>query len=106
VAGGTAACVIASRLAVADANLRILLLEAGPTTHNDPTHTEPLKFLSHLAPGSKTVRAHVSQPSAALGGGTAVVPNGQCLGGGGSINRASRVSFSLCTLALELLSSD
>ncbi|KAI9432496.1 alcohol oxidase-like protein [Lactarius indigo] len=30
--GGTAACVIASRLAVADASLRVLLLEAGPTT--------------------------------------------------------------------------
>ncbi|KAI9447379.1 alcohol oxidase-like protein [Lactarius indigo] len=84
--GGTAACVIASRLAVADASLRVLLLEAGPTTYNYPTHTQPLRCLSHLAPGSRTVRTHVSQPSAALGGRTTIVPCGQCLGGGGSIN--------------------
>ncbi|KAH9013891.1 alcohol oxidase-like protein [Lactarius pseudohatsudake] len=84
--GGTAACVIAGRLASADANLRILLLEAGPTTYNDPAHTQPLNFLSHLAPGSRTSRAHVSQQSAALGGRTTTVPCGQCLGGGGSIN--------------------
>ncbi|KAI9435619.1 alcohol oxidase-like protein [Lactarius psammicola] len=84
--GGTAACVIASRLAAADADLRVLLLEAGPTTYNDPAHTQPLNFLGHFAPGSRTSRAHVSQPSAALGGRTTVVPCGQCLGGGGSIN--------------------
>ncbi|KAH8988749.1 alcohol oxidase-like protein [Lactarius hatsudake] len=84
--GGAAACVIAGRLAAADANLRVLLLEAGSTTFNDPAHTQPLSFLSHLAPGSRTVRAHVSQPSAALGGRTTTVPCGQCLGGGGSVN--------------------
>ncbi|KAI9453454.1 alcohol oxidase-like protein [Lactarius psammicola] len=84
--GGTAACVIASRLAAADADLRILLLEAGPTTYNDPAHTQPLNFLNHLAPGSRTSRAHVSQPSVALGGRTTTVSCGQCLGGGGSIN--------------------
>ncbi|KAI9447383.1 alcohol oxidase-like protein [Lactarius indigo] len=84
--GGTAACVVAGRLAAADANLRILLLEAGPTTYNDPAHTQPLNFLSHLAPGSHTSRAYVTQPSAALGGRTTIVPAGQCLGGGGSIN--------------------
>jgi hypothetical protein len=41
VTGGTAACVVASRLATADANLRILLLEAGPTTYNDPRTHNP-----------------------------------------------------------------
>ncbi|KAH9013882.1 alcohol oxidase-like protein [Lactarius pseudohatsudake] len=84
--GGAAACVIAGRLAAADADLRVLILEAGSTTFNDPAHTQPLSFLSHLAPGSRTVRAHVSQPSAALGGRTTTVPCGQCLGGGGSVN--------------------
>ncbi|KAI9453456.1 alcohol oxidase-like protein [Lactarius psammicola] len=84
--GGTAACVIAGRLAAADANLRVLLLEAGPTTYNDPLHTHPLNFLSHLAPNSHTARMHVSQPSAALGNRTTIVPSGQCFGGGGSIN--------------------
>ncbi|KAH8988755.1 alcohol oxidase-like protein [Lactarius hatsudake] len=84
--GGTAACVVAGRLAAVDANLRILLLEAGPTTYNDPAHTQPLNFLSHIAPGSRTSRAYVTQPSTALGGRTTIVPTGQCLGGGGSIN--------------------
>ncbi|KAH9055341.1 hypothetical protein EDB87DRAFT_1579952 [Lactarius vividus] len=60
VIGGTAACVIAGRLAAADANLRVLLLKTGPTTYNDPAHTQPLRLLNHLAPGSRT-------PSAALG---------------------------------------
>jgi alcohol oxidase len=95
--GGTAACVVAGRLAAADANLRVLLLEAGPTTYNDPAHTEPLNCFRHLVPGSRTARFHITQPSAALGGRTVVVPSGQCLGGGGSINCASHVSRPLCT---------
>ena len=95
--GGTAACVVAGRLAAADANLRILLLEAGPTTYNDPAHTEPLNYLSHLVPTSRTARFYVTQPSAALGGRSAIVPTGQCLGGGGSINCTFNVSLPLCT---------
>jgi alcohol oxidase len=95
--GGTAACVVASRLAAVDVNLRILLLEAGPTTYNNLAHTVPLNFLSHLAPNSRTARTHVSQPRAALGGRTTAVQCGQCFGGGGSINRSSRISSSLCT---------
>jgi alcohol oxidase len=90
VKGGTAACVVASRLATADRNLRILLLEAGPTTYNNPAHTVPVNFYGHHAPGSRTVREYVSQPSAALGGRTTAVQIGQCFGGGGSVNCMSR----------------
>jgi len=86
--GGTAGCIIASRLATADADLRILVLEAGPTTHNDLAHRHPALLLSHIAPGSRTVRMHVSRPSAALGGRLTAVHVGQCLGGGGSVNCA------------------
>jgi alcohol oxidase len=96
--GGTAACVIAGRLAAADASLRVLLLEAGPTTYNDTAHTDPLKVLSHLAPDSCTVRPHITQPSAVLGGRTTTVPCGQCLGGGGSVNCTSRASFRLSAM--------
>jgi len=88
VVGGTAGCVIAGRLATADPDLRILVLEAGPTTHNDPAHRNPALFLSHIMPGSQTVRGHESRPSAALGGRTTIVQTGQCLGGGGSVNCA------------------
>lgn len=62
------------------------MLEAGPPTLNNPAHTQPARFISHLAPGSRTVRVHNSRPSAALGGRSAAVPCGQCLGGGGSVN--------------------
>jgi len=86
VTGGTAACVVASRLATADRNLRILLLEAGPTTYNDPAHTVPVNFYGHLAPGSGTIREYVSRPSVALGGRTTTVQIGHCFGGGGSVN--------------------
>ena len=84
--GGTAACVVASRLTDADANLRVLLLEAGPSTYNNPAHTVPLNVISNFAPGSRTMRVHVSQLSAALGDRTTSVYCGQCLGGGGSVN--------------------
>ncbi len=77
---------IISRLATADPDLRILVLEAGLPTYNDPAHTQPARFLSHIAPGSRTMREHVGRPSAALGGRSAIVHVGQCLGGGGSVN--------------------
>ena len=73
---------------VADPGLRILVLEAGPTTYNDPAHMHPMQCRSHLLPGSRTVRKHECRPSAALGGRSAIVHTGQCLGGGGSINCA------------------
>ncbi|KAH9959185.1 alcohol oxidase-like protein [Russula dissimulans] len=84
--GGTAGCVLASRLAAANPDLHIVILEAGPVTYNDPAHTQPARFPSNLAPGSRTVRVHTSRPSAALGGRSVAVPCGQCLGGGGSVN--------------------
>ena len=43
--------------------------------------------MTHLAPGSRTTRAHVGRASAALGGRSTIVHTGQCLGGGGSVNR-------------------
>ncbi|KAI0247160.1 alcohol oxidase-like protein [Lactifluus subvellereus] len=84
--GGAAGCIVAGRLAAADPNLRILVLEAGPTTYNDPAHTQPMRYPTHLASGSRTMRVHTSRPSAALGGRSATVQCGQCLGGGGSVN--------------------
>ncbi|KAI0247173.1 alcohol oxidase-like protein [Lactifluus subvellereus] len=84
--GGSAGCVVAGRLAAADPNLRILVLEAGPTTYNDPAHTLPSRLFTHFAPGSRTMSVHTSQPCAALGGRSTIMRCGQCLGGGGSIN--------------------
>src|ERR1700742_3049193 len=55
--GGTAGCVVASRLATADPDLRLLVLEAGPPTNDIPAHRYPAHLLSHIMPGSQTTRA-------------------------------------------------
>ncbi|KAI0819181.1 alcohol oxidase-like protein [Trametes gibbosa] len=86
--GGTAGCVLAGRLAAADPSLNILVVEAGPTTRDDPLHTQPARYLHHLRPDSTTVKFNVGRESAALGGRAPVVPSGQCLGGGSSVNFA------------------
>ena len=52
--GGTAACVAAGRLAMANPELKILLIEGGKNNYQDPTVTNPALYLSHLAPDSKT----------------------------------------------------
>ena len=61
--GGTAACVAAGRLAKANPDLKILLLEGGKNNYNDPTVVNPAVYLSHLAPDSETalVRSRVFQ---------------------------------------------
>ena len=53
--GGTAACVAAGRLAKANPDLKIVLVEGGPNNFNNPTVTNPAVYLSHLAPDSNTV---------------------------------------------------
>lgn len=61
--GGTAACVAAGRLAKANPDLKILLVEGGKNNYNDPTVVNPAVYLSHLAPDSKTAivsRSHLS----------------------------------------------
>ncbi|RPD68970.1 alcohol oxidase-like protein [Lentinus tigrinus ALCF2SS1-7] len=103
--GGTAGLVLASRLASASASasppsspsstsspptppLKILVIESGPPTKDDPLHTQPARYLYHLRPDSSTIRFHVARPSEALGGRAPVVPCGRCVGGGSSVNFA------------------
>ncbi|RDL38488.1 FAD protein [Venustampulla echinocandica] len=96
--GGTAACVAAGRLAKANPELKILLVEGGKNNFNNPTVTNPAVFLSHLAPDSKTALFYKSKKSEHLNGREAVVPMGGILGGGSSINfmmytRAQGIDF-------------
>ncbi|KAH9891941.1 alcohol oxidase-like protein [Cubamyces lactineus] len=84
--GGTAGCVLAGRLAAADSNLSVLVIESGPITRDDPLHTQPARYMHHLRPGSATVKVHRGKESAALNGRSPLVPTGQCLGGGSSVN--------------------
>lgn len=69
------------------------MLEAGPLTYEDPAHVQPARYLSHLLPGSKTVRFYESKKMDQLGGRSVVVPCGQCLGGGSSVNCMLTAAF-------------
>ncbi|UNI17106.1 Alcohol oxidase [Purpureocillium takamizusanense] len=96
--GGTAACIAAGRLAKADPNLSILLVECGRNNYNDPTVVNPAIYLSHLAPGSQTAHFYQANKEKALNDRAPVVPSGGILGGGSSINfmmytRAQGVDF-------------
>lgn len=84
--GGTAACVAAGRLAKANPDLKILLVEGGPNNFENPAIRNPALYLSHLAPDSKTALFYKAQASEHLDGREAIVPMGGVLGGGSSIN--------------------
>ncbi|KAI0790978.1 GMC oxidoreductase-domain-containing protein [Abortiporus biennis] len=84
--GGTTACIVAGRLAAADPSLKILVVEAGPHTQNVLFHTQPARYLNHLLPDSRTIKFLVGKESEHLGGRAPIVPCGQCIGGGSSVN--------------------
>jgi len=102
--GGTAGCLIACRLSMADPSLKILVLEAGLHTKNLDAHTQPARYLSHLAPTSKTVTFNVGNAAKEIGGRQLITPSGRCVGGGSSVNCESQnylLTVSLCTDFLE-----
>ncbi|KAL7269728.1 hypothetical protein RUND412_007595 [Rhizina undulata] len=84
--GGAAGCVIAGRLAAADPNISIAVIETGKNNLNDPSVIHPAKYLTHLRPDSTTARFYVGRKSEALAGRSPIVPVGNILGGGSSIN--------------------
>ncbi|THU98253.1 hypothetical protein K435DRAFT_838252, partial [Dendrothele bispora CBS 962.96] len=84
--GGTAACLTAGRLAAADPNLKILLVEAGEHTKDMPAHIQPARYFSHLASTSKTMTFNVGKASNKIGGRSLITPSGRCVGGGSSVN--------------------
>ncbi|KAI1842173.1 hypothetical protein JX266_011581 [Neoarthrinium moseri] len=96
--GGTAGCVVASRLSEADPSLSTFLIEAGPNNFGDPTIVTPFPFISHLAPGAKTMSFHAGKKSQFLGDREPIVPTARVLGGGSSVNflmysRGQRADF-------------
>ncbi|KAJ7035908.1 alcohol oxidase [Mycena alexandri] len=84
--GGAAASIIAGSLSAAAPNLRILVLEGGPTTREKLEHIQPARYFTHLAPYSTTEQFVVSNPSDAVAGRSIVIPVGKCVGGGSSVN--------------------
>ncbi|KAH8093163.1 GMC oxidoreductase-domain-containing protein [Cristinia sonorae] len=84
--GGTAACLIAGRLAAADSSLKILVVEAGPHTLNDPAHYQPARFFDHLNPSRNTMKFIMANPEKVPPGRVVATTAGQCVGGGSSVN--------------------
>lgn len=84
--GGTAGCIVAARLAAADPNLSVLVIEAGQNNYNVPNVVTPVLFKEHLAPDSTTSTCYKGKKSEALLGREPTVPTGRILGGGSSIN--------------------
>ncbi|KAH7002649.1 GMC oxidoreductase-domain-containing protein [Ilyonectria destructans] len=96
--GGTAACVVAGRLAEADASLSILVIEGGQNNYNVPSVIHPALSLSHLLPTSKTAIFYKGSKAKQLADREVIVASGGTLGGGSSINfmmytRAQRSDF-------------
>ncbi|KAI1378542.1 putative alcohol oxidase [Hypoxylon crocopeplum] len=83
--GGTAACVVAARMADADPNLSILLIEGG-SNNQMPSIEYPALFLAHLAPESKTNIFYATKKSPEVADRVLILPSGGVLGGGSSTN--------------------
>ncbi|KAJ2997559.1 hypothetical protein NUW58_g618 [Xylaria curta] len=84
--GGTAGCIVASRLSDADPKLSVLIIEQGPDSDGDPTVTFPAMYVAHMSPDSPRMQLLKGSKSAALGGREPIVPVAKSLGGGSSVN--------------------
>ncbi|KAI7363642.1 alcohol oxidase, partial [Hortaea werneckii] len=84
--GGIAGCVVAGRLAAADPELSILLIEGGENNAGKDTITHPALFPMNLMPQSKTTVWYHAKASDALAGREYPLFTGGVLGGGSSIN--------------------
>jgi choline dehydrogenase-like flavoprotein len=85
-------------LAEADPELSILVIEGGPDNRGVQNIENPVFFLDHLLPTSKTTIFYKGNKSEHCAGREIVVPSGGVLGGGSSINfmmytRAQRSDF-------------
>lgn len=84
--GGTAACVVAGRLAKADPTLSILVIEQGQNNIDNTAVKVPALFASNIMPSSKTALFYKANKEEALNGRKLDVAAGGILGGGSSIN--------------------
>jgi choline dehydrogenase len=83
VGGGSAGCVVASRLS-ADSNLKVVLLEAGPDDRS--WRIAMPSALDSLISGTDFNWAYQTQPEPELGGRSVDHPRGRVLGGSSAIN--------------------
>ncbi|KOS18614.1 Alcohol oxidase [Escovopsis weberi] len=96
--GGTAACVAAGRLAKADPNLSILLVERGKTGFDDPLMTNPGMMMANVAPETGVLYPYLANADDAVNGRQMIFSSANVLGGGSRVNlmmytRASAVDY-------------
>ena len=84
--GGLAGCVVASRLAEADRNLTILVIEQGPNNYGMPEVVHPALYPRNLFPNSKITLFWQTKKSPQLADRSPIVPSGGTLGGGSAMN--------------------
>ncbi|KAF2168715.1 GMC oxidoreductase [Zasmidium cellare ATCC 36951] len=96
--GGLAGCVVGGRLAEADRNLKILIIEQGPNSYGLPGVVHPALYPRALFPNSNITLFWKGNESKELAGRGPIVPSGGTLGGGSAMNwmvytRAQRSDF-------------
>lgn len=84
--GGTAGCIIASRISDADPNLSVLVVEKGRNNYDERLIRHPAYFFSNLAPDGGAVTYYVGNKSENLAGRQIAFPTASILGGGSSVN--------------------
>lgn len=87
--GGPAGCVVAGRLAYADPNLKVMLIEGGANNRDDPWVYRPGIYVKNMMRDGINEKATFytdAKPSEHLRGRQSIVPCANILGGGSSIN--------------------
>lgn len=84
--GGTCACVAAARLAQADPNLSILIIERGTSGFDNPAIFTPALFWTNYAPTCKNILSYEAESEEKLGRRKRLIATGGCLGGGSAVN--------------------
>ncbi|KAM0332069.1 hypothetical protein ACHAQA_002338 [Verticillium albo-atrum] len=87
--GGTAGCVVASRLSDADPELSILVIECGQDNRDEPTIVHPVFSFGHMAPGGKTMLNYQSAKEPRTANRVINTATAGTLGGGSAINMST-----------------
>lgn len=83
---------VASRLAEADRDLSILVIEQGPDNYGMPEVVHPALYPRNLFPTSKITLFWHTKKSPQLADRTPIVPSGGTLGGGSAMNWMGELS--------------